>query len=130
MKLTIYVESTVPAFYHEARTEPEMIARRDWTRQWWDERSADYQLLTSVAALDELGRGDYEGKSEVLEMLERVPLLPIETPIAEILRAYVLHKVMPKDPLGDGLHLALASFHKLHSFPTRRSSDLDRKSVV
>ncbi len=112
MKLTAYVESTVPAFYHEARTEPEMLARRDWTRQWWDERGADYELVTSVAAIDELSRGEYEGKSEVLEMLENLPLLPVEEGIAEIVRAYILHKVMPEDPLGDALHLALASFHK------------------
>jgi hypothetical protein len=124
VKLTVYVESTVPAFYHEARTEPEMIARREWTRQWWDERSQDYELRTSAAALDELGRGDYEGKSEVLELLERVALLPVETPIAEILRAYVLHKVIPKDPLGDGLHIALASFHKCDVLLTWNSRQL------
>ena len=52
MKLKVYVESTIPSFYHEVRTEPEMIARRDWTRQWWDERSEDYELVTSVAVIE------------------------------------------------------------------------------
>jgi hypothetical protein len=130
LKLTVYVESTIPAFYHEARTEPEMIARRDWTRQWWDERSTDYELLTSVAVLDELARGDYEGKSEVLEMLERIPLLPIETPIAEIMRAYVLHKVVRKDPLGDALHLAVASFHKCDVLLTWNSRQLANENKL
>jgi hypothetical protein len=130
LKLTVYVESTIPAFYHEARTEPEMIARRDWTRQWWDERSGDYELLTSVAVLDELGRADYEGKSEVLERLERIPLLPIETPIAEIMRAYVLHKVLPKDPLGDALHLAVASFHKCDVLLTWNSRQLANENKL
>jgi len=27
-----YVETTIPSFYHEVRTEPEMVARKDWTR--------------------------------------------------------------------------------------------------
>jgi predicted nucleic acid-binding protein len=107
-----------------------MIARRDWTRQWWDERSTDYELLTSVAVLDELARGDYEGKSEVLEMLERIPLLPIETPIAEIMRAYVLHKVVRKDPLGDALHLAVASFHKCDVLLTWNSRQLANENKL
>ncbi len=35
MKPRVYVETTVPSFYYEVRAEPEMVARRDWTRQWW-----------------------------------------------------------------------------------------------
>jgi hypothetical protein len=38
--------------------------------------------------------------------------LPIEPAIAEIVQAYIRHKVMPADPGGDALHLALASHHK------------------
>jgi hypothetical protein len=33
MKPRVYVETTVPSFYYEVRDEPEMLARRDWTRQ-------------------------------------------------------------------------------------------------
>lgn len=47
-----YVETTIPSFYHEVRTEPEIVA------------------------------------------------------------AYDKHKIMPKDPFGDALHLALASYHR------------------
>ena len=112
MKLKIYLESTIPSFYHEVRPEPEMVARRDWTRQWWDERSEDYELVTSVATIDELSRGDYPAKSEVLRLMENAPLVPIEEPIAEVVRSYILHKVLPSDPLGDALHIAAASFHK------------------
>ena len=28
------------------------------------------------------------------------------------MKVYIRHKVMPDNPLGDALHLALASFHK------------------
>ena len=30
-----YVETSIPSFYFETRTEPEMVARRTWTRAWW-----------------------------------------------------------------------------------------------
>ena len=40
-----------------------------------------------------------------------IPLIPAGTEIAGIVEAYVKHKLMPQDPAGDALHLALASFH-------------------
>lgn len=40
------------------------------------------------------------------------PILDIDEAIADIVDAYVKHQVMPADPAGDALHLALASFHK------------------
>jgi hypothetical protein len=30
----IYIETTIPSFYFETRTDPDMVARRNWTRQW------------------------------------------------------------------------------------------------
>jgi predicted nucleic acid-binding protein len=41
-----------------------------------------------------------------------VPLLSVEPAIADIVQAYIQHKVMPNNPVGDALHLALASYHK------------------
>ncbi|MEJ7712996.1 MAG: hypothetical protein WKF84_24925 [Pyrinomonadaceae bacterium] len=41
----VYVETSIPSFYYEDRPEPEMVARRQWTRQWWDNTSSDYERL-------------------------------------------------------------------------------------
>jgi hypothetical protein len=54
LRPTVYIESTIPSFYHETRNDPDMVARTDWTREWWDHRSAAYDLVTSEAVLDEL----------------------------------------------------------------------------
>jgi phage baseplate assembly protein gpV len=54
-KPRVYIETTIPGFYHESRTTPDVEARRDWTRRWWDGASARYDLVTSPAVLDELG---------------------------------------------------------------------------
>ena len=29
----LYIETTIPSFYYNQRTEPEMVARCNWTRQ-------------------------------------------------------------------------------------------------
>src|SRR5205814_7269722 len=104
----VYVETTVPSFYHEVRTEPHIVARREWTRQWWESAPERYELLISAAVLDEIGAGVPERIAERLELVQSLPILPVEPPIVEIVQAYLNHKVMPADPAGDALHLALA----------------------
>jgi hypothetical protein len=112
MKSKIYIETSIPSFYHEVRTEPDMIARKDWTRQWWDDFSKEFFLVTSIAVIDELNNGDFPIKEKSLELIKDLPLVAVEPAIAEIVEAYIRHKVMPNDPVGDALHLALTSFHK------------------
>jgi hypothetical protein len=52
-----YVETSIPSFFFEARVQPDMVARRDWTRAWWAKASATSELVTSLAVIDELERG-------------------------------------------------------------------------
>jgi hypothetical protein len=112
MKPKVYIETSVPSFYYEVRAEPDMVARRQWTRQWWANYRDNYLLVTSVAVLDELSSGDYPNREDVIALVNDLPLVPVEPAITEIVQAYIRHKVMPDDPVGDALHLALASYHK------------------
>jgi len=66
MKPSVYVETSIPSFYFEVRTEPKMIARRQWTREWWDNHFADYGIVTSVAVVDELERYQIGGKNAMI----------------------------------------------------------------
>ena len=68
--------------------------------------------MTSLAVIDELSRGNFPSKKEAIELLDKLPLLPIEEAVTEIVQAYIQHQVMPADPVGDALHLALTSYHK------------------
>ena len=89
-----------------------MVARRNWTREWWDEHRIRYELVTSDAVIDELEAGDYETREHVLSLVTDIPLLYIESAVVDIVQAYIEHNVMPADPVGDAQHLALASHHK------------------
>lgn len=112
MRPRVYVETTVPSFYYEVRNEPEMVARRDWTRQWWDRASAACELVTSPPVVDELERGDFPSREDCLRLIARLPLVAVEPPVLEIVQSYIARQVMPKNPVGDALHLALASYHR------------------
>jgi predicted nucleic acid-binding protein len=114
MRKRVYIETTIPSFYFEPRSEPEMVARREWTRRWWGETAAGdrYEVVTSAAVVEELSRGDFPAREDCLRLIERLPLVPVEPAVAEIVRTYVARQVMPRDPVGDALHLALASHHR------------------
>lgn len=112
MKPRVYIETSIPSFYHEVRGEPEMVARREWTRQFWDRAELEYLLVTSVAVLEELERGEFPNKDDVMKLIGDVSLVTIENEITDIVETYIEQKVMPADPVGDALHLAIASYHK------------------
>lgn len=118
MKPRVYVETTIPTFYHEVRDEPEMVARRDWTRQWWQRATADCELVTSVPVVDELERGDFPNREECLRLIAPLPLLAVEPAVLDIVQTYIARRVMPRNPVGDALHLALAS-HTAATFSLR-----------
>jgi len=89
-----------------------MVARREWTRAWWRVALERHELVTSPAVIDELEQGDYPSRRECLGLIGNLPLLAIEAPIRDIVETYIARHVMPADPAGDALHLALASYHR------------------
>lgn len=109
---SVYIETSIPSFYHEVRTEPDNIARRQWTREWWYDHLAEYDTYTSEAVIEELEGGNFPGKADALKLLESLPLLDINEAVIDTVATYIAHRVMPNDPVGDALHLAVASFHK------------------
>ena len=113
MKETVYVETTIFSFYHERRSSPAVVAMRDWTRQWWDDHRHAYEVVTSAAVLAELDTGSLPQRDDALAMALGLPAIPVEDEVEEIVEVYIKHEVMPKEPLGDALHLALASLHKV-----------------
>jgi predicted nucleic acid-binding protein len=88
-----------------------MVARRDWTRDWWTNSAQSYELVTSVAVFEELRKGDFPAKNDALSLMETLPLLAADIEVIKIVEFYIDQKLMPRDPAGDALHLALASYH-------------------
>jgi len=107
-----YVETSIPSFYFEVRGEPEMVARAEWTRRWWMSAIQQDDLVTGPPVLAELRRGGFPGQEEALSLISHLPVLEITPPVVEVVEAYLAHKLMPADPTGDALHLALASYHR------------------
>ncbi len=108
----VYIETTIPSFYFNSRLDPEAIARCNWTKEWWDNHSHLYEKVASLAVIAELEHSNHPNKQEKLNLVSELPLLSVTDEIREIVSVYIRKKIMPVDPVGDALHLAIASFHK------------------
>jgi predicted nucleic acid-binding protein len=111
MKPTIYIETTIPSYYVDQRSE--LAADTARTRQWWDEERSEYECFISPVVLDELAAGSYPHQSECLALVEGLPILAVEAEVLEIAEAYRARRFMPQDPAADALHLALASYYRM-----------------
>jgi len=115
---TIYIETSIPSFYYTLRTDPESVARMHWTHQWWNENSQKFELMTSAAVIAELSKGTSEKTSARIALLDGMEILTITDEVIEIAHIYIDKFVMPKDPQGDALHLAIASYYKIDTLLT------------
>ena len=112
LKKRVYIETTIPSFYFEQRQEPDIVAMHNWTRLWWDTQSQFFEIVTSIAVIEELSNGEQPFKEDSLKFISSVPLLSTENILEDIVEEYIAHYLMPKNKTGDGLHLAYASIHR------------------
>ncbi|MFM8720260.1 MAG: hypothetical protein ACKOFH_12150, partial [Chthoniobacterales bacterium] len=89
MKPTVYIETTIPSFYYETRTDSESIAMKDWTREWWGGPRLLCDCWTSIAVVEELESGEHPEKQQKLDLLEEALLLEITDEIREIAQVYI-----------------------------------------
>lgn len=110
----VYIETTIPSFFHTARTDTRSLARQRWTREWWDEIGPSFELHSSDAVIAELQRSTLEDlKIRRIELISNLKLLEVTDEVLDLATIYVDRLVMPRDGAGDALHLALASFYSL-----------------
>lgn len=108
----VYVESSVISAYFEARTDVVSVAQRYWSRVWWDQVRPEYDVVISKAVTDELSNPNYRHSHDTLALVVDIPLVTSVNEVRDIVDVYIARRLMPHDPLGDALHLALASYHK------------------
>ena len=111
MKKAIYLDSTVPSYLFDERESIKLHC--DITRKWWEEESSNFDIFVSLETIVELNKGSYPKKIEILEFVNKLEKLEPNPEIRNIIKVYIQNTLMPKDEMGDALHLAYASFYKI-----------------
>jgi len=110
VKPTVYIETTIPSYYCDDRSEVMNDILR--TRQWWDEEREDYECAISPVVVEELDGGDYPTREDCLRLVELLPLLEVTPEILEVAAVYQAEHLMPRHPVADSIHLAIASWYR------------------
>ena len=114
----VYIETSIPSFYYTLRTDIESRAMKSWTRKWWNQYADQFTLVSSLAVIEELGDGTSEKTQDRINLVENLEMLSISPRIHRITQIYIDKLIMPQDPFGDALHLAIASFHNVDALLT------------
>ena len=130
MKTRVYIETTIPSFYYSLRMDTESVAMMNWTRRWWSEFAPQFTLVTSPAVIAELRRGTGDTTPQRISLLKDADLLEVTSQVEDVANVYIERLVMPDDPGGDALHLAVASVHRANVLLTWNCRHLANPSKI
>ena len=112
MKKSVYLETTIVS-YLVARPSRDVIraARQTITRQWWDDRREDFDLVVSQVVFNEARKGDQRAAELRQQIIEGLTRLDISDEAVELAATLVEKGAMPPKAADDALHLAIAAVH-------------------
>ena len=111
----VYLDTNIISYFFS--NLPEYKIFRDATREWWEKKSKNYYLCSSVTSEYELGDGNYLHQEAALKLIQKIAFLPINNEIEKIAQYYIDHNLAPKENIqqlrGDALHLAVCAFYQV-----------------
>ena len=113
-KNTVYIETSIVS-YLTARPSNDLLAAA-WqkaTIDWWDMQRNQFDLYTSDIVIDEEGKGDRKAAARRLNALANIPLLAITDEVTALSKALIQAEALPKNAIGDSLHIALSAVHAI-----------------
>jgi predicted nucleic acid-binding protein len=108
-KKSLYLETSVIGAYLD-NEEP---FRRDLTIRWWEHELALYEPFVSLLVQRELERMPEARKASYLRLVEALPRLEISDEASILAEGYIARGIFHRKYIGDALHVALASHHKI-----------------
>jgi hypothetical protein len=114
MKPKVYIETTIPSYLTGCPSRDLVIAgNQEITREWWDERRAEFDLCISQFVLDEAGLGDREAVRRRMDILAGLSELEITDEAARLAERLIRESVVPQKAATDAAHIAVAAVHEV-----------------
>ncbi|MCH8831100.1 MAG: type II toxin-antitoxin system VapC family toxin [Planctomycetes bacterium] len=111
---TLYIETSIVSYLRQRpSSQVVMAARQLLTHQWWDKERGDYELVTSQYVLDEVSAGDPVLAAQRLQLLDGIPLLPLDPQIGVIANEIMSRAILPPKATIDALHIAMVAHHRI-----------------
>lgn len=109
MANNIYLETSVIGAYLDKGES----FRRDLTIRWWEHELRNYRAFVSPLVERELERTRDPYRRSYLALIRDLPQVDMTEEAAILAEGYLSRGIFQRKYLGDALHVALASFHKM-----------------
>jgi predicted nucleic acid-binding protein len=106
---SIYLETSVVGAYLDKGES----FRRDLTIRWWEHELGNYRAYVSPLVQRELERTREPYRRSYLALIRALPQLEVTDESAILADGYLARGIFQRKYLGDALHVALASLHKI-----------------
>jgi len=130
MKPRLYLETTIPS-YLTAWPSRDLVraAHQQTTREWWEQRRAEFDLFVSQIVVRECQGGDSVAAEKRLEAIRDLPLLE-ETAEAVSLAKSLLREVpLPEQAAVDALHIGISAVQGMNYLLTWNCSHIANASL-
>ena len=110
MKLTVYLETTIPSYLTAELSRDLLTAgHQSVTREWWDARRSHFELYVSEIVIQEARGGDQRMARKRLEVMAGIPALGLTQASRDLAKELVARGALPRKAAVDALHIAIAS---------------------
>jgi len=115
VKPRVYVETTIVSYLVGwlSRHDLYVAANQEYTRQWWAEQRAKFELFASAVVVQEAREGTAELASARLGYLREVALLEVTSEAEQLKLELLSQAALPAKAELDALHIAVATVHGL-----------------
>jgi predicted nucleic acid-binding protein len=114
MKPRIYIETSVIGYLAGRRSLDFLVlARQEWTDQFWVWANANCDLFTAELARIESSKGDASAVARRMFFLNQCPLIEETEEARQLAKQLIIAKAVPITEPEDALHIALATTAKM-----------------
>lgn len=113
-KPSVYLETSFISYVTNKLSSDLLVAaHQKLSREWWEERSAGFQLYVSELVFQEASKGNEEAAQSRKQLLSGIILLPVTESAAQLAVYFLEQKAIPEVAIADGLHMAIAAVNKV-----------------
>jgi hypothetical protein len=122
---TVYIETSIVSHATAwPSPDPATAVLQQQAKRWMAEQRPLYDVVTSQVVIDEAGMGDPDAAARRLQMLDWIPVLPLNPDANAVAAEIVSRSMMPASARIDALHVAIAALASVQYLLTQNCTHI------
>jgi hypothetical protein len=107
-----------------------MAGHQQITREWWENRRADFDIFVSAFVLDEAADGDPDAARRRLDLLAGFPVLEVDNRAIGLANRILKSTRLPAKAATDAAHIAVAAVNGMEFLLTWNCAHLANAEFI